>query len=825
LIDLPPVASRVVMPLRRAAILAAAAVATLVLPLCSPATGQGNNAVARPHRVAPFVFPTGSFAFVTLRPTTTDDGFDLADITAPGTGRLTLREAFALSNKLDVETSIVLQRGALYRLTRCGPPDVSDGTANTLTHSANRTLTITGSAATIQQTCDGAGVLVQRGGDQLFNLVDLTVTGGRATRLPGGGVSRLGVGETRITNSAIMGNRVAGNAGRLSAGGAFAEGELFISASTFADNVSDHGVGGAAATGAVKAVKSSFHGNRGALASALSGGRVVVPIVSGGAPPFTGQTPDGVTLVYATLNEARGPAVTLTGGTLNAFASVIAGAAVACDLGGRATHSLGANFARGTGCGFGAGTGDVARGADPRLVVAAKMKGADVSAPARDSPLLDAPAACLPPQVKALLPVYSGGESDQLGVPRPQGAGCDIGAVEAIRAGSLVRDTVVVPVSDLPQPVRWAAGSGAQGLATSTIIVTTKHDELGGEAVSLRDAVARANLAAGETTIVLEPRAIYRLDRCVAPQVAVDNEADDLVFVGDHTLTIEGNGATIVQTCDGSGVLSIYGDGSVSLVGTTIAGGRAMIHPGGGIYLAGTGSLRLERSWITDNVSVAAGGGLAAFGPVVLLESTVSNNHSTEVGGGIIGTADVTLISSSVFDNIADLAIGAIGNHSGHLTLIFSTIAHNTFPNIAVGSMSAFGSIVSDYIAPNGMSGAGPPDVPGGPGPNLRGPPPTVPPGRFPRPSNCSVEHPSAGLGGNIATDDSCGFETVVSSFLLIPSRREAPIALVPATGMPASRMSVNLCEPHRNTTDQLGRARWTRSGCTIGAVSIPSTP
>lgn len=75
----------------------------------------------------------------------------------------------------------------------------------------------------------------------------------------------------------------------------------------------------------------------------------------------------------------------------------------------------------------------------------------------------------------------------------------------------------------------------------------------------------------------------------------------------------------------------------VDLTGPTLAGGRAMTHSGGGIYLAGSASLRLERGWLTDNLSFAAGGGIAAYNPIVLLDSAVSHNCSAEDGGGIIG--------------------------------------------------------------------------------------------------------------------------------------------------------------------------------------------
>jgi hypothetical protein len=125
---------------------------------------------------------------VTLRPTTTADVYDIADITPPGTGRLSLREAFALANKLDVETTILLERNAVYRLERCGPFDSRPNEANELVHSANKSLTINGNSATIFQDCDGAAVIVQQGGNQLLNLVDFTLSGGRSRHLPAGAV-------------------------------------------------------------------------------------------------------------------------------------------------------------------------------------------------------------------------------------------------------------------------------------------------------------------------------------------------------------------------------------------------------------------------------------------------------------------------------------------------------------------------------------------------------------------------------------------------------------------------------------------------------------
>jgi hypothetical protein len=774
---------------------------------------------------------------VTLRPTTTADVYDIADITPPGTGRLSLREAFALANKLDVETTILLERNAVYRLERCGPFDSRPNEANELVHSANKSLTINGNSATIFQDCDGAAVIVQQGGNQLLNLVDFTLSGGRSRHLPAGAVWDSGTGEIRVTNTVVVDNQLEasesmdGHAGGARAGAVAGNGDVTISGATFAHNSASDGAGAVAAIGSVKAIKSTFYANTGAQAGVMVAGKSVgLGAAANGPPVFTGSTPDGITLVYATLSGNSRPQVRLTGGTLTSFATVISapGSGELCALAGAHAQSLGANYASGgSGCGFGAGPGDQADGPDPKLHTTRGMKGVDVYAPEPGSPLKDAIEAnrCMPAPARALLPVYSGGTSDELGVPRPQGSGCDIGAIEGIHAGALARNVGLPPMSDFPIPTRW--GPAKLGLQEEPveIQVTTVEDVLGQPgAVSLRDAVARANLSSEPLTIVLEPRKVYRLRRCAAPQAASDNETNDLVYSGNQPLRLLGNGSSIVQTCDGSGVLAIFSDSRVSLSDVTIAGGRSVIHPGGGLYLAAAGELRLERVWVTDNTCVAAGGGIASFGNVTLLDSTISANHSTEVGGGVIGTADVTAVNSSLFDNTADLAIGAIGNHSGKLTLLFSTITRNSAPNVAVGSMAAFGSIITDYLPPRPPPGTPPMGTPEGghagpPAPAPGTPPPGAPPGGLPPLANCAVEHPGALLEGNYATDTSCGFATGPDPHLL-PNREHFPTYLIPAADSPVAHLvSERACAPYRGSTDQSGQPRRDAGGCASGAI------
>lgn len=139
-----------------------------------------------------------------------------------------------------------------------------------------------------------------------------------------------------------------------------------------------------------------------------------------------------VLLRFATVvgNEAPvGAAIELQAGSdsLISFASVVGGDGPGTDCAidpGAVTTSLGANVDRDASCGFGAGTGDRPAAGDPGLGALADNGGpTPTRLPQTGSLLIDA-ADCL----DAPFPV----PTDQRLVARPQGARCDIGAVEVV---------------------------------------------------------------------------------------------------------------------------------------------------------------------------------------------------------------------------------------------------------------------------------------------------------------------------------------------------------------------------------------------------------
>ena len=130
------------------------------------------------------------------------------------------------------------------------------------------------------------------------------------------------------------------------------------------------------------------------------------------------------------------------------------GSVVALPLGGgencaftEATTSLGYNYSDDSSCGY-VGEGDVQDGADPELAALAANGGPTLTRmPQPGSPLIDR----IP--VGTVCPDGLDG-TDQRGVERPIGPGCDVGSVEA-------------PLPEIPSSTSTTQPGGAAPIATS----------------------------------------------------------------------------------------------------------------------------------------------------------------------------------------------------------------------------------------------------------------------------------------------------------------------------------------------------------------------
>jgi hypothetical protein len=301
--------------------------------------------------------------------------------------------------------------------------DVTCGGGGELVRNSATALTIDGHGFTVTGTCPDDGIFDQEGTGPL-TLTDIVLTGGDTD---GSGCAVFSNGDVTVTDATVTANGAA-SAG----GGLFSAGTLQVTRSSVTGNSSSTGGGGVFSTGAVDIVDSTIANNPSG-GGIGTGGDVPVTVVNStvsGNVAVTGGgifTEGALTLVYATVanNSATGFA-NLDSETLTSFASVVAlpqGGGINCLT---STTSSGYNYSDDDSCGFGSGTGDVGDGPDPQLGALGDNGGpGPTMEPAFGSPLLDA------------IPVAScqadgamGITTDERGVLRPQGPGCDIGAVE-----------------------------------------------------------------------------------------------------------------------------------------------------------------------------------------------------------------------------------------------------------------------------------------------------------------------------------------------------------------------------------------------------------
>ncbi|MCC5952220.1 MAG: S-layer homology domain-containing protein [Acidimicrobiia bacterium] len=394
----------------------------------------------------------------------------------------------------------------------------------------------------------------------------------------------------------------------------------------------------------------------------------------------------------------------LAGAPTTVATSILGGVGPVCH-GGQHITSAGYNLSSDDTCGLDQPTDLV--DTDPHLGPLDDHGGpTPTMVPAATSPAVDAIPAGTPELCDNTTP------ADQRGVARPQGAGCDIGAVEREQ-----------PVLVVDHPGDSVAANPGDGVCADTAGNCT-----------LRAAVDEANATDGHHTVRFAPHIdTVTLDR---PHDGEDEwDHDDTNAYGDldifDDLTIDGPDVTLdANRTDRP--LHIH-QGDVTISGLTITGGDAGYYGGGGIYHHSPGTLTLTDVTITDNLFgevvhtswmetsggglathdghlVAErltlthnrlsdielmngyGGGLSVWGEgsasntvtVHIIDSTISHNGETtgdseQTGGGVSALGDVELIieDTVISHNEADEEGGAIFLIGAALELRNSTVAHN----------------------------------------------------------------------------------------------------------------------------------------------------
>ena len=263
--------------------------------------------------------------------------------------------------------------------------------------------------------------------------------------------------------------------------------------------------------------------------------------------------------------------------------------------------------------------------------------------------------------------------------------------------------------------VAWDPGVAS----AATFTVTTASDTVAADGVtSLREAFIASSLNGTDDVIVLDA-VTYSLTRCADGPLLSD---------GDEQLTIQGNGATISQTCSDVGMIEMTGLTSVLIVdgvtleggpntGTTVTGaainsqGNIILDrvtitgvdggPGGSVvnaeYAGGAVpyTIQVLSSTITGNDNTAI---VAEFASVLVQDSTISINNGS--GVSLVDGSPLVITSSAIIDNVGRGA-RTTGQGSTTMTVTDSTISRNGRGGLDCSACEMF-TITSSVITDNG---------------------------------------------------------------------------------------------------------------------------
>ncbi len=220
---------------------------------------------------------------------------------------------------------------------------------------------------------------------------------------------------------------------------------------------------------------------------------------------------------------------------------------------------------------------------------------------------------------------------------------------------------------------------GASGASALTITVSTTNDELGGNPAgcSLREAISSANsnsaiggcTAGSGADVIKLPGGEYRI---VRPGSGEDlNSTGDFDITGSESVTVEPSGGDDKVTVDGNGLDRVFdqlGTAALQVNNLTVTGGQTpVLDDGGGIRNGGAGTLTLNGATVTDNQATVSGGGVVVYASSTIVNSTISDNRSGGGGGGIYaaGSTTLTVRSSTITDNEADYDANDTGDGGG----------------------------------------------------------------------------------------------------------------------------------------------------------------
>ena len=258
-------------------------------------------------------------------------------------------------------------------------------------------------------------------------------------------------------------------------------------------------------------------------------------------------------------------------------------------------------------------------------------------------------------------------------------------------------------------------------LPARATVVTNIAD---GDVAKLVSAMNTANTNNDDDIINLAPKGTYTLTAADnTPPSDAGNGLPVILGDGGHSLTINGNGATIARSsAQGTPNFRIFevNSATVNMIGVSItdgivSGSSSDGNSGGGMLIKG-GAVALSNCNFVGNVAGATGAGgairVTVFGKLTVTDCSFDKNQATgglgAGGGGIFAnpSASVMVNNSTFSGNIAEGSGGAIEN-TGTMTITNSTIANNSavdgggIVTDTTGTTSGRLTLINDTISGN----------------------------------------------------------------------------------------------------------------------------
>jgi hypothetical protein len=245
---------------------------------------------------------------------------------------------------------------------------------------------------------------------------------------------------------------------------------------------------------------------------------------------------------------------------------------------------------------------------------------------------------------------------------------------------------------------------------------------------SLREAITKANTAAGADTIIVPP-GVFRITIPGAGEEG--NATGDFDIHDGVTISGAGAGLTVIDGQQLDRVFDAFGSGPSSIravfAGLTVRNGSA--NNGGGIQV-GNADLVIRDCGVTGNRASVSGGGVsngdvAGTGNATLIRTTVARNTGS-VGGGLfvvgssvltvkdsvvrrniagtgggIDTTKVVLTNSTVSGNEARVGTGGGGIKAATATLTKCTVSGNSSSSTGGGIEAATATLTNCIVSGN----------------------------------------------------------------------------------------------------------------------------